>query len=609
MPRSVWIFLTAILLPSLVLAWLAVRSVRDQQIILEHQQALIDQGITDTLALRLDQEVNQLKDEFITATRQLLDTTAASILANSFDGRLRAAWPPAEVGFALDPDGRIFSPRAGDGPAATSFLGENSLFLSNRQNAEVYTSNFNANAGLSNANSNVAQNANAVANNSRYNDARTSDLLESQTSKESQQLNAKSSQLLQQGNAPARKVIPAQSQQIQPALSNSFPAESTFQGVLGQDPSGVLARFMDNKLRLMVWYRSPPYIFGAQLRRSALLERFRPALKAIADTSTLDRTATWCLALLDDTGKPVALSREGFTADWKHPFVATEIGDALPHWEVALYLTDPGQLGRSARILQFTIGLIVLVLLTAILAGGWLVAADIRRRTLLAQQKTDFVSNISHELKTPLTSIRLFADLLTADRVTDPARRASYLRIIAAESARLTRLINNVLDFARLDRGAATPESRPCDFAAIAREVTDNLRPHLESEGIALTTELPPDPLPVLGDRDAISQILLNLLSNAEKYGRGEILLRAGRRNELAYVEVLDRGPGIPPSQAEAIFQPFHRLEDSLASGIPGTGLGLSLARHNAAAHHGRLTYTPREGGGAIFTFTLPLSI
>ncbi|CAN5389514.1 ATP-binding protein [soil metagenome] len=598
MPRSVWIFLTAILLPAIVLAWLAVRSVRDQQIILEHQQALLDQAITDNLALRLAEEVNQMKEEFIAATQKLLtQVPAPRDLVSSFDSRLRAAWPPAEVGFALDSAGRIFSPQPADGAAATTFLGENSLFLSNRQNAEVYTAN----------NSNLSQNANATAN------ASAPQLNEPVANSEPQSKNSWSFQSLQL----SRRVVPAQSQQVQPTLSNSLPAESDFQGVLGQETSGVLGRFMDNKLRLMVWYRSPPYVFGAQLQHAALLERLAPLLHAdsistsewssFRSDSTVDRTA-WRLALLDDTGRPVAFSRAGFIADWKHPFVATEVGDALPHWEVALYLTDPGQLGRSARILQFTLGLIVLVLLVAIVAGGSLVAADIRRRTLLAQQKTDFVSNISHELKTPLTSIRMFADLLSGERVTDPARRASYLRIISAESSRLTRLINNVLDFARLDRGAAAPERRPCDLAAITREVSDNLRPHLESQQVHFIVELPSEPIPVLGDPDALAQILLNLLSNAEKYGGKEILLRAGRRHDVAFVEVLDRGPGIPSSQAEAIFQPFQRLEDSLASGIPGSGLGLSLARHNAAAHHGRLTYAPREGGGACFTFTLPLS-
>ena len=104
-----------------------------------------------------------------------------------------------------------------------------------------------------------------------------------------------------------------------------------------------------------------------------------------------------CVAILDDTGHPVALSRPGFQGDWKHPFVSTEIGEVLPHWEAALYLVDPQQIGRAARTLQLTLGLIVLLLVAAILSGGSLIAADVRRQVRLAQQKTDFVSNVSHE--------------------------------------------------------------------------------------------------------------------------------------------------------------------------------------------------------------------
>ena len=134
---------------------------------------------------------------------------------------------------------------------------------------------------------------------------------------------------------------------------------------------------------------------------------------------------------------PVAVSKAGFQRDWNHPFVATEIGEALPHWEAALYLIDPQQINRSALTLQLTLGLIVLVLVTAIVAGGSLMASDVRRQIRLAQQKSDFVSNVSHELKTPLTSIRMFADMLSEGRVSETERQHQYLRIISAESARI----------------------------------------------------------------------------------------------------------------------------------------------------------------------------
>ncbi len=151
---------------------------------------------------------------------------------------------------------------------------------------------------------------------------------------------------------------------------------------------------------------------------------------------------------------------------------------------------DPQQINRSASTLQLTLGFVVLTLVAAILLGGWLMAADVRRQMTLAQQKTDFVGNVSHELKTPLTSIRMFADMLADGRVTEPDRQSKYLRIISAESARLTRLINNVLDFARLERGVPSAERGVCDLVVVVQAVVDTCRAHLETVGVPLALEI-----------------------------------------------------------------------------------------------------------------------
>jgi signal transduction histidine kinase len=431
------------------------------------------------------------------------------------------------------------------------------------------------------------------------------------------------SKLSQNFSQVARQVSPQNNfNHASTLLSNTVPEESDFRRLIGNDTSGALARFLDNKLRLMVWYRpslSEDLVFGAQLNQARLVEKLQPALQAPdlpgrdAGFARSSRSAGYCLALIDDAGQPVALSIPGFAADWKHPFVATEIGETLPHWEAALYLTDPQEMSKSARTLRLTISLIVVLLIVAIVAGGSLIAADVRREMRLAQQKTDFVSNVSHELKTPLTSIRMFADMLAEGRIAEPERQATYLKIIAAESARLTRLINNVLDFARQERGAPEGERRPCDLVETTRDVVETCLPHLESTGLTISCEIEAETLSVMGDRDAIAQIILNLVSNAEKYGGGEILVRVRRQETaagpLGCVDVLDRGPGVPPPQVESIFLPFHRLHDSLANGIPGSGLGLTLARRMARSHRGEITYSPRAGGGSCFTLAIPLDV
>jgi len=588
MRRSAWIFLAAILLPSLALAWLAVRSARDQQVILEHQQAIISQDVTDALAKKVRDQLDDTRSAFVQRTQKLLEKSSSPpALARNFNRELHNSWNLAEVGFAVGLNGTIYSPASRQGTVAKTFRSENDRFLSNRENVPVFAQNSQQTFSLD-----LSRQPTAVV-------------------KPQAQMTQVERQVV-----PKKSFAPQQS-----ALSNTLPAESDFRKVIGTDISGSLARFLENKLRLMVWYRPPnagSLVFGAQITQQELIQILTPLLlspdlhRGTDAAGSNSAKSAYCLALLDDRGKPVALSRSGFTADWKHPLVATEIGETLPHWEAALYLVDPQQINRSASTLQLTLGFVVLTLVAAILLGGWLMAANVRRQMTLAQQKTDFVGNVSHELKTPLTSIRMFADMLADGRVTEPDRQSKYLRIISAESARLTRLINNVLDFARLERGVFSAERGVCDLVAVVQEVVDTCGPHLETVGVPLSLEIKAQTLGIVGDRDALAQIILNLLSNAEKYGDHEILVRVrqekGASGFLGCVDVLDRGPGIPPKQREAIFKPFRRLHDSLASGVSGSGLGLTLARRMAQAHGGNVTCSARPGGGSCFTLAVPLS-
>ncbi len=624
MRRSIWIFLAAILLPSLALAWLAVRSARDQQVVLEHQQAIIDQNLTDTLARQVQQELENTRAEFVGKTQELL-RTGAPTLAPNFNRRIRTTWPLAEVGFAVDTRGVVYSPMPQEGPRARTFRAENDRFLTNRETVVVFP--FSKQQAIQEEKPAPTQNASSslllpLTQNSAnaQQNAIHPPMAQNQLANN---LFVQQALVPNTGQQIQRIVTPQKETSMQSIFSGAVPEESGFRHIVesgGEQASGSLARFLQDNLRLLVWYRprSPgagAQIFGAQLLQSAVVERLQPLLAVqVAPPASASPSPEYCLALLDDRGHPVAQSRPGFQTDWKRPFVATEIGDALPHWEAALYLTDPKQLTRTASTLQLTLALIVAFLTGAILLGGLMMSAEMRRQMKLARQKTDFVSNVSHELKTPLTSIRMFADMLAEGRVTEPERQGTYLRIISAESARLTRLINNVLDYARMERGAPPADSRPCDLVEITKEVVETCRPHLESLGIKIDLAIESDHLPIQADRDSIAQIILNLISNAEKYGGKEIRIEtashtgeANARQSTATVAVLDRGPGIPPSQIKEIFKPFHRLDDSLSSGVSGSGLGLTLARRMARGHHGEITYAPRPGGGASFTLTIPL--
>jgi signal transduction histidine kinase len=257
---------------------------------------------------------------------------------------------------------------------------------------------------------------------------------------------------------------------------------------------------------------------------------------------------------------------------------------------------------------------LVALLLFAIAVGSWLIVSDLNRQLKLARQKTDFVSNVSHELKTPLTSIRMFSELLSEGRVTDKAKQRSYLNIITAETARLTRLINNVLDFSRMERGEKKYNIRDCDLVQLARENVESYRPHLENNGFKLETDFRLSCLPVRGDCDALAQVIVNLLSNAEKYSNDhkEISVQVSQRDgplPCAEFKVSDRGLGVPRGSEEKIFEKFYRAHDSLSSGIQGSGLGLTLARQIARAHGGDVAYESRDGGGSCFCLRLPLII
>src|SRR5262249_5085575 len=519
--------------------------------------------------------------------------------------RLQSAWKLADVGFAVDLKGVIYSPSMLDGATARTFRNENDRFLTNRENVEVFAQNVappkvapkllqveqaeTAQQATSqqsaqpdnqlkqapqqtrpqlNQNS-AANTASASQSTNQRQRANTSDTLNQNESSNTvtrfplenqaaQQANRSQSAAANQGtltnntsqgqaanqtaqqqvaendsqmgqasspNAPpskkAKSASPQMYRQVEPqspfaqkALSNTVPEESDFRKVIGSETNGALGRFLEDKLRGMVWYppNAGPMVFCAQIMQQSLIENPRPLLQSPELKKSSDVSTTYRLVILDDRGKPVAFSRSDFTADWKHPFAATEIGEALPHWEAALYLVDPKQINRSASTLQLTLGLIVAVLVAAILLGGWLMAADVRRKMQLAQQKTDFVSNVSHELKTPLTSIRMFADMLAEGRVDERERQNNYLRIISAESARLTRLINNVLDFARMERGAPSGDRRPCDLVDVVREVVDTCRPHLESVGVNLAIQIVTEEMPLIADRDALAQIILNLI-------------------------------------------------------------------------------------------------
>ncbi|MSU59418.1 MAG: HAMP domain-containing histidine kinase [Pedosphaera sp.] len=669
MKKVALLFVLAVLVPSVVLALLAARTLRDQQFVVERQQSLLCQTVTDAFAKQVNDYLAEAQREFDAVVEKLVTNANPRTAAAQFDERLRTNWPMAEVGFCVTLSGALLCPAPASSPAARAFCLDNGGFLANRESVEVYWNDYSAKGqSFNNARGGNQQfeTQQLSANSSSANSSRAEWGNNSQPSLTNANLKTQSRKVnpAQQGAQNIMPNEPAQEQNVSKVVAT----EAEFRQLIGDATDGMLVRFLQNKLKLMFWHRlerDPQLVFGAQLDLRAITGRLRSMLSdspsyRIAPTANLNRVESVsvarpaglansaesfffltpeniCLVVLDDGAKPVTTSdqflelelrkradhqlpggveaqfRAQFKTDFKHPFVATEIGEALPHWEVAAYLTNPNALKQAAQTIRLTLGLLIALLLITMIIGSWLIVNDLNRQMTLARQKTDFVSNVSHELKTPLTSIRMFSELLAEDRVSDRDKQKSYLHIISAEAARLTRLINNVLDFARFERGEKKYNFQDCDLAAVARDTAESYRPHLENNGFTLDCRLGDTPLQVRGDTDALAQILVNLLSNAEKYSNDhkQIEIETARHDSplpYAEVRVLDRGLGVPHGCEEKIFENFYRAHDSLASGIQGSGLGLTLARQMARAHGGDVVYQPREGGGSCFALRLPLN-
>lgn len=224
----------------------------------------------------------------------------------------------------------------------------------------------------------------------------------------------------------------------------------------------------------------------------------------------------------------------------------------------------------------------------------------------LAISRSRFAAAAAHELRTPLAGLRMYSEML-AEGLGDPAKATSYARRLADESARLGRVVANILGFTRMERGNITVQPLRGDLAQAVREIAEGQRPALEALGAPMEVGIPTGPLMARFDRDALAQILQNLLDNAEKYGRGaadrSITVRLSPVEGKIALTVSDRGPGIPSDARRRLFAPFKRGADPDAPA--GLGLGLAITRSLARAQGGDVTHADNPGGGSVFTLTL----
>ncbi len=367
---------------------------------------------------------------------------------------------------------------------------------------------------------------------------------------------------------------------------------------------GWIPWYSDNKLHIIGWVRKPKddLVYGIELELVTLLSRLVVDFPKSAPKGTV-------YALIDDEGKILHQAGESALKPGDKPEVAVSLAPHLPHWQLAVYMSDDGSLVSAGRGFVILSTLLLGIFLIAIVTGGTLLTRQAYRYWLDAQQKRSFVSNVSHELKTPLTSIRMYAELLEEDRIKDPEKKKRYLQVIVSECDRLGRLVNNVLDFSRLEQGRMKYLLEEIDISRFVREIIEAHRLQIQAAGLVLTEDLTDDKVQARIDRDAFRQALINVIDNVIKYAAegGKLAVTLEARDGQCQIKVMDRGPGVPEAHRHRIFEKFHRVDDSLTTRHLGVGLGLTIARRILRDLGGDLLYQPRTGGGSCFVLVVPL--
>ena len=348
-----------------------------------------------------------------------------------------------------------------------------------------------------------------------------------------------------------------------------------------------------------VWIEGQPYFLlwrGAAGRRAVLVTHPETVLKpSLADEQIF-------YAAVDAEGRLVAGRRSGTG----HAAVRTAAESQLP-W--TLYVTGTPALGKAALIAQqrfLVLGIGVMV--GFLILGTYFIARAIRREIEVSRMQSDFVAAVSHEFRSPLTSMRQLSEILALGRVPSEERRQVYYETLVRETSRLQRLVEALLNFGRMEAGARQYRFEELDTAALVHRVVSEFEPQVAGKGKHIELKGAASGCPIEADPDAISVALRNLVDNAIKYAPDcpTVWVEWGVENEFVAIRVRDQGPGIAESERKAIFRKFVRGSAAAAANVKGSGVGLAMVRHIVAAHGGVVSVDSELGQGSTFTMLLP---
>ena len=374
----------------------------------------------------------------------------------------------------------------------------------------------------------------------------------------------------------------------------------------GAIASGWHPWFWGDGLRLIYWWRHRGgQIVGAELDRMRWLS---DVIASLPETDPLAPSlATSRIRLIDATGDVLYQWGAYQPADGEWPLVSQTLSHPLAAWSLQYFAADTSENGWRQALLGLLPGIGGLAV--AVVGLAFYFYRESSREMREATRRVSFVNQVSHELKTPLTNIRMYAELLEGELRRDDGCR-QHLGVIVSESQRLSRLITNILTFSRGERRQLKLRRRTGVIDEAIAALLAQFQPSFENHGITAGFE-PGAGRPVSFDVDAVQQIVANLLSNVEKYAASgrRVDVTSEQAGDEVTITVCDRGPGIPIREHERIFEPFYRPSNALTDGVTGTGIGLAIARDLAVLHGGNLELLPAQGvvlkSGARFRLTL----
>jgi len=399
--------------------------------------------------------------------------------------------------------------------------------------------------------------------------------------------------------------------------SSQKPKGDTLQNLASQQAHGWLVWYWAEGMHLLFWKRlANKKLIGVEVDRIVLMSRL---ISALPDTAQLKKKAYKIKGKgtnsQKQSGRFVLSNARGLPIyQWGHftvkkaekPIARINLQYPLHFWDMSYFGPERAQMKQaSGRIVMNVMFLVSFAAIFLLLLAFYLYreyARDMRE----AAQRVSFVTQVSHELKTPLTNILLYAELLENRLPEDDARANRHIHVIQSESQRLSRLISNILMFAKQRKNKLKLSRKKIDVENTIQKILERFAPCMASKDIELVAQ-PGPPKWIYVDEDAAEQILCNLFSNVEKYGaEGRYLEVICHQNpEETHILVKDRGPGVPKHLQETIFQPFVRGSDKLSDGVTGTGIGLTIARELARLMDGELQLLPSDEG-ACFQWSIP---